>query len=566
MNLNRKLTKNWKKALIGISAAAMLTAGIGGTASYAASDDTAQASETSTLSDTALAKGQQGGFTFGNGGRNGNGQGGFGGGQMPGNGQMPEGMMPPDMSGMPQFEKGEMPEFGQGEMPQGGQMTGPGAQMGGMAGGQMMDQNVTYQEEPSEIVTSDAENTAITLTADEANAETIVMTDENSEVKIESAGTYIITGSCEDGNITVKKGTTGVVLILKDLDLSSSSGAAVSCNKGSEVKIIVEGNVTLTDAEDPADETSTDTEIADAFDGAALKIKDGANVALTGTGTLTIDASACKNGIKVGDADTPSFVIDGDLTLNITAANDAINSGYDLTILSGTLNITAGDDAIHADRILTIGSEDGSGPAINILSSNEGLEGTVVNLFGGTGSIQASDDGINAANSDNTYADSLTFSINITGGTWTVNSGVDGLDSNGNVNAVGGSTTIHSAATAVDCGIDYDGLLYIADGTVDNSCGVSGPDGMMDGMGQRGGMGQSGDMGERSGMGPMRGSENAENSTGGATAPTADAGDLDSSESVQPDADAGSETSEPGFFSRIGSSISGFFGRIFGGR
>ena len=64
MNQNRKLTKNWKKALLGISAAAMLTAGIGGTASYAASDDTTQATETSTLSDTALEKGQQGGFTF----------------------------------------------------------------------------------------------------------------------------------------------------------------------------------------------------------------------------------------------------------------------------------------------------------------------------------------------------------------------------------------------------------------------------------------------------------------------------------------------------------------------
>ncbi|MBQ1376542.1 MAG: carbohydrate-binding domain-containing protein, partial [Lachnospiraceae bacterium] len=231
--------------------------------------------------------------------------------------------------------------------------------------------------------------------------------------------------------------------------------------------------------EDPADEDSADAETADAFDGAALKIKDGANVYLAGSGTLTIDASACKNGIKVGDEDTPSFVIDGDLTVNITAANDGINSGYDLTILNGKLNITASDDAIHADRILTIGSSDGSGPEINVLSSKEALEGTVVNLFGGKGTVKASDDAVNAANSDGTYKDTLTYSINITGGTWDITcTGGDGLDSNGNVNITGGSTTISSAYNGGEAGIDYDGSLYVEEGTLTNLSGVSGPDGM----------------------------------------------------------------------------------------
>ena len=52
--------------------------------------------------------------------------------------------------------------------------------------------------------------------------------------------------------------TTGVVLVLKDLNLTSTTGATLSVNKGAEAKIIVSGSVKLTDAENPADENSTD--------------------------------------------------------------------------------------------------------------------------------------------------------------------------------------------------------------------------------------------------------------------------------------------------------------------
>ncbi len=431
-----------------------------------------QTSQTQTVQEMPQMQGQMPG-----------GREGFGQGQMPGGrgnfgeGQMPQGQ-PPEMN--ENFSEGQMPGnkggFGQGQNnSQQGQMPGgKGAQPGGMGQGQGTLQNASS---PSEIVTSDVENSASALTVNEAAAETIVMSESNAQVKIESAGTYLITGSCSDGNITVKKGTTGVVLILKDLDLTSTSGATLSCNKGSEVKIVIEGHVTLTDAEDPADENAADAAIADAFDGAALKVKDGAKVYLTGSGTLNLDASSCKNGIKVGNEDEPSLVIDGDLTVNITAANDAINSGYDLTILSGTFQISAGDDGIHADRILTLGSENG-GPVINIQKSYEGLEGSVVNLFGGSGTISASDDAVNAANSDGTYVSELAFSINITGGNWTISCSGDGLDSNGNVNVTGGSTSIRSGAAGGEAGIDYDGSCYIADGTLTNYSGVAGPDGM----------------------------------------------------------------------------------------
>jgi len=346
--------------------------------------------------------------------------------------------------------------------------------------GQRQSANVEYAGEPSTIAVGGTTNSAASLTANYANATTITMTDDNNKVKIKESGTYIVTGTCADGSITVTKGTTGVVLILKDLNLTSSSGAPLSINKTAEAKIIVSGSVMLTDAENPDDENSADADVADAYDGAVLKVKDGASAYLTGDGTLTLNGSA-KNGIKSGDETT--LVIDGGLKLNITAANDAINGGYDVAILSGTLNISAGDDAIHADRILTIGAN-GSGPSVTISKSYEGIEATVVNIAGGTISLTSTDDGVNAANSDGTYTNELTYSINITGGSVSVNAGFDGLDSNGNVNLIAGSATIKSASNGGDAGIDYDGSPYVSDDFVlNNQSGVAGPDNMMGGPG-----------------------------------------------------------------------------------
>lgn len=330
-------------------------------------------------------------------------------------------------------------------------------------------------DSPTEVVTGTMTNSAALLEADYDNATYITVTDEESDVEIKSSGTYVVTGSSSDGNITVKKGTTGVVLVLDDLDLTSTTGATVSVNKEAEVKIIISGNVTLTDNENPDDENSTDEAIADAFDGAALKAKAGSQVYGTGDGTLTINGNA-KNGIKGGD--DSSIIFDG-VTMNITAVNDGINSNYDVTLLSGDYTISAQDDAIHADHIVTVGNTDGTGPSINITESNEGIEGTVVNIYGGDIKVNATDDAVNAANGDGVYEGELDYSFNMMGGNLTINSQGDGIDSNGNINLLGGSATINSTYNGGEAGIDYDGQLYISDDfDLNNSSGVAGPDGM----------------------------------------------------------------------------------------
>ena len=382
----------------------------------------------------------------------------------------------------------------------------PQGGMNGMGGMDGMMTEVTYAGEAGEIAEGTVENSAEDLQADMDNAVTFIMTDEDNTVEISEAGTYIVTGSCQEGSVTVKKGTEGVVLVLQDLTLSSTNGAPVSLNKETEVKLVISGEVVLTDDEDPADETSEDTEIADAFDGAALKIKADAVVYLTGDGTLTLNGNA-KNGLKGGDAS--SIMIDGP-EIVIRAENDAVNVNEDLAIRSGSLDIEAGDDAIHAERILTIGSEETDGPEILISSCSEGLEGTVINLVSGTVEIHSTDDAVNAANSDGTYLDSLTFSFNMLGGSLIIESEGDGIDSNGNINFLDGSAVINSRAGAGEAGIDYVGQIYLSDtfeltnnsGFAHDPFGGMGGQGMMPGMNGEGGMmpGMNGEGGMMPGM------------------------------------------------------------------
>ncbi len=391
------------------------------------------------------------------------------------------GQQPPEMPG-DSFNGQQPPEMPSGdfngqqppEMPS-GSFDGQQSQMPGEMQQPVAQTALSSAGSASEVVSGTMTNSAASLEADYANATYITVTDDDSQVTIKSSGTYVVTGSSSDGNITVKKGTTGVVLVLDDLDLTSTTGATVSVNKEAEVKIIISGTVTLTDNENPDDENSADEAVADAFDGAALKAKANSQVYVTGDGTLVIHGNA-KNGVKSGD--DSSLIFDG-VTVNIDAVNDGINGNYDVSLLSGSFTIAAGDDAIHADHILSIGNTDGTGPTIRVTESNEGLEGTVVNILGGDLSIVSSDDAINAANGDGLYEGVLDYSFNMMGGRLVINSQGDGIDSNGNVNLIGGSAEIHSASQGGEAGIDYDGQLYVGpDFQLNNQNGAEGPEGM----------------------------------------------------------------------------------------
>lgn len=282
---------------------------------------------------------------------------------------------------------------------------------------------------------------------------------------IQSAGTYVVQGSCSDGSITVKKGVTDVVLILNGLTLTSSDTAPITCNKSSGVTIMAaEGTVsTLTDSAYNNDDTYPENENAE---NAVIKCKDGSDVTLCGAGTLRIVANG-KNGVKSGastETEGEAHLTVRDLTLEVTAnVNDAINAEAALDILSGAITIDADDDAIHSDHVLNIGAEGTDGPIILVQSSAEGIEAATLNVYSGDVTVHAADDGMNAANSDLSGYD---FSLNLYGGNLVIDAGGDGLDTNGKLNLAGANVQVFSSSRSDNSPLDSDGAMSLTGGTV----------------------------------------------------------------------------------------------------
>lgn len=390
---------------------------------------------------------------------------------------------------------------------------------------------------------------------------------DGTDVSITAAGTYVFSGDCDNGSITVKKGVTGVTIVLNGLTLTNDDSAAITLNKTAEASLVAAAGTTNTvaDTEGSSDEN------------AAVKVKSGASLSISGTGTLTVDGNA-KNGIKGaadavitvaevklninaaddglscddelnitggtlsitagGDAvkaspdtgenpDTTSLgnvtisggtltlnatedgvQADGDLTIsggtfhvktngghtttltddsasckgfkagktltvtggtvNVDSEDDALHAGTDVTISGGTLTLATGDDGVHADNDLVIGTRGASStstPRINITASYEGLEGTTVTVYSGDIDVTASDDGVNAANSQ-LGERSDKYAINIAGGDLYIDAGSDGLDSNNDINITGGKVEVYGADAMMDAAIDYDGTFTLSGGTL----------------------------------------------------------------------------------------------------
>ena len=149
------------------------------------------------------------------------------------------------------------------------------------------------------------------------------------------------------------------------------------------------------------------------------------------------------------------------------SADDALHAN-DVTVSGGTLTLASGDDAVHADNDLVVGvkgSSSTSNPKIDITASYEGLEGTTVSVYSGDIDVAASDDGVNAANSE-IGERSDKYAINIAGGDLYIDAGSDGLDSNNDINITGGRVEVYGADAMMDAAIDYDGTFTLSGGTL----------------------------------------------------------------------------------------------------
>lgn len=203
----------------------------------------------------------------------------------------------------------------------------------------------------------------------------------------------------------------------------------------------------------------------------------------------TADTESCK-GIKAGGALTVNggtFVLD--------TADDAVHAGGDVTITGGEWIIQTGDDGIHSDAAVVIRAG-----TFSIPYCYEGVEGQSVTIDSGTLDITACDDGINAAGGadgsgtgfgfgtqDRFTTDEACFII-INGGTITIVSDGESIDSNGSLTVNGGTLNLTSNGNGKqEAAIDTNGTFTNNGGDITTNDGSESGTGGMDG--GRGGMG-----------------------------------------------------------------------------
>lgn len=276
---------------------------------------------------------------------------------------------------------------------------------------------------------------------------------DGTDVSITAAGTYVFSGDCDNGSITVKKGVTGVTIVLNGLTLTNDDSAAITLNKTAEASLIAAAGTTNTvaDTEGPSDEN------------AAIKVKSGAALAIGGTGTLTVDGNA-KNGIK-GAADAVITVAEG--KLNINAVDDGLSCDDELNITGGTLSITAGGDAVKASPdtgenpdTTSLGNVTISGGTLTLNAAADGIQADGdLTISGGTFHVKTNGGHTTALTDDSASCKGFKAgkTLTVTGGTLTVDSADDALHAGTDVTISGGTLTLATG----DDGVHADNDLVI---------------------------------------------------------------------------------------------------------
>jgi hypothetical protein len=355
----------------------------------------------------------------------------------------------------------------------------------------------SYEYTSEDIDTSYDEESAtgITFGGTTINVDGTGASVSGSTVTISEAGTYILSGELNDGQVIVSADTEDTVrLVLDGVELNCSTSSAIYCEQTDKVIVILADGTqnSVSDATAYVYENEEDTE-----PDAAIFSKD--DLIFTGTGALTVTANY-NNGIQSKDN---LLIASG--TYTITAVNNAIHGKDSVTLLDGTYTIDAEHNAIHSKGDLTV--EGGTyslkavkkglhaeneviinGGTINVLESYEGIEALKITINGGDIDIVASDDGLNAANQEDTTTDTTTGTgdnsqwpmmlgggmdevdedciVTITGGTLTIDANGDGLDSNGHVYMTGGEVFVNGPTNDGNGSLDYNGNFVISSGTL----------------------------------------------------------------------------------------------------
>ena len=279
-----------------------------------------------------------------------------------------------------------------------------------------------------------------------------------SDLTLAGEGTLKVEGKYEEGIHT----TDGLVIASGTLEVTAANTGI----KGKDYVDILDGTVTVTATKDGIKATN-DTDGNRGW------------VRLSGG---TVNISAGDDGFK---AERVLEISGG--TLNVTESNEGIEAQY-INILDGTVNVTSSDDGINASYSTTSTSSTSTTSTESTSSSTTQTNQTAQNTQsgqpaqgnaaqGGQGGQGGQPPAGGQAPSGNmgqppaggggggTF-EVVDATINIAGGTVTVNANGDGIDSNGTATLSGGTLVVNGPFTGGNTSLDTNGDLLLNGTTV----------------------------------------------------------------------------------------------------
>lgn len=306
----------------------------------------------------------------------------------------------------------------------------------------------------SENKTSDSSTSTLSFKDSELdssysiNGSTYIELDDE-DIKISKGGTYILSGELNDASIIIETSDSEKVQLVLD-------GVTINANDFAGIYIVESDEVTITLAENSVN-TITDNGTYTQIDSNSVDalIFSKADLTINGSGTLVL-----KSDYNHGVVSKDDLIITGG-TYDIDVAGQGLSGKDCLKISDGIFNIDSGKDALKSDN-----SEDAdrgfvyiTGGTFILNSYADGIYGyNLVKIEGGTFDITT-----NTANSADSFkAIKSDYLIEISAGTFTINSADDGIHSNGNILISDGEFIIESS----DDGIHADGLVQIDNGNI----------------------------------------------------------------------------------------------------
>lgn len=306
----------------------------------------------------------------------------------------------------------------------------------------------------------DVETTVtITLSDGASRADGPGVTVSGDTVTITAGGNYRLTGSLTNGQIVVNAPEEKVVLALGGVSVTRENSAALYVVKAKKVILSL-----VSGSENALASTGEYIQTDDNTVDAAIFSKD--DLTIKGSGALTVSSETGHGIVSKDELKIKSG------TITVTAAKKGMAANDLVEITGGVITIASGKHGIHCDEALTI-----SHGTINITKSFEGLEAKTIEISGGDIAIAASDDGLNASDSNASSGTSGwggfgggmdevqegTY-ILISGGKLTVNVSGDGIDSNGDLTITGGEVYASGPTSDGDGALDYAGTGTITGG------------------------------------------------------------------------------------------------------